>query len=98
VRKATRNYILALIMALLALFQAVSGFVLWLALPAGYMGGRGTDSTFLWSRGIWLNLHNWTAVALVVIVLVHVILHWGWVVRMTRSYFSQKSWSGGSNG
>jgi hypothetical protein len=28
-----RNYIIALVMALLALVQAVSGFVLWLALP-----------------------------------------------------------------
>jgi ABC-type dipeptide/oligopeptide/nickel transport system permease subunit len=93
VRKATRNYVLALLMALLALFQAVSGFVLWLVLPGGYMGGRGAAvgrGTFLWSRATWLNLHDWTAVALVVIVVVHVILHWGWIVRMTRSYFSQK--------
>ena len=91
-RKATRNYVLALIMALLALFQAVAGFVLWLVLPGGggYGGGRGAGGTFLWSRGIWLDLHNWVGVALVVIVVVHVILHWGWIVRMTRSYLSQK--------
>jgi hypothetical protein len=89
-RKVTRNYVLALIMALLALFQAVTGFVLWLALPGGYRGGRGVDGTFLWSRGTWLDLHNWTAVALVVIVVIHVILLWGWIVRMTRSYFRQK--------
>ena len=55
VRKATRNYVLALVMALLALFQAVAGFVLWLVLPRGegYMGGRGTavgGGTFLWDR------------------------------------------------
>jgi hypothetical protein len=87
-RKATRNYILALVMALLALFQAVSGFVLWMVLPrGGYMGGRGTDSAFLWPRDGWINIHDWTAVALVVIVLVHIILHRGWIVRMTRSYF-----------
>lgn len=61
-RKTTRNYVLAFIMALLALFQVVT----------------------------WLDLHNWTAVALTVIVLVHVILHWRWIVRMTGSYFSQK--------
>ena len=94
-RKATRNYVLALIMGLLALFEAVSGFVLWLVLPrgGGYMGGRGAgigEATFLWSRDTWTDLHNWVAVALVVIVLVHVILHWGWIVRMTKSYFSQK--------
>jgi hypothetical protein len=91
VRKSTRNYILALVMVLLALFQAVSGFVLWVVLPrGGYMGGRGADGTFLWSRDSWIDLHDWTAVALAVIVVIHVILHWGWIVRMTRSYFRPK--------
>jgi hypothetical protein len=61
-RKTTRNYVLALFMALLALFQVVT----------------------------WLDLHHWTAIALTVIVLVHVILQWGGIVRMTGSYFSQK--------
>jgi hypothetical protein len=93
VRKVTRNYLLALVMVLLALFQAVSGFVLWVVLPRGdgYQGGRGTaGGTFLWSRNEWINLHDWTAVALAVIVIVHIILHWGWIVRMTRSYFRPK--------
>jgi hypothetical protein len=91
-RKATRNYILALVMVLLALFQAVSGFILWLVLPrGGYQGGRGiAGGTFLWSRDSWMNIHDWTAVALVVIVVIHIILHWGWIVRMTRSYFKPK--------
>jgi hypothetical protein len=90
-RKATRNYLLALVMALLGLFQAVSGFVLWWVLPrGGYQGGRGSDGTFLWTRDSWINFHDWTAVALVIIVLVHVILHWRWIVWMTRSYFRPK--------
>ncbi len=89
-RKATRNYLLAFIMAVFALFQGITGFILWVVLPRGYMGGRGADSTFIWPRDSWIVLHDWTAVALVVIVLVHVILHWGWIVRMTRSYFRQK--------
>ena len=84
-RKATRNYLIALVMALLALAQAVSGFVLWLALPHS----RGGGGTFLWDRNSWINLHDWTAVALVVIVAIHIILHWGWIVRMTKSYFRQ---------
>ena len=90
-RKATRNYLLAMVMALLALCQAVSGFVLWVVLPrGGYMGGRGSDGTFLWTRDGWINIHDWTAVALVVIVVTHIILHWGWIVRMTKSYFRPK--------
>lgn len=90
-RKSTRNYIVDLIIFLLALFEVVSGFVLWLVLPRGrgYMGGRGeelvTEVTFLWSRDTWLDLHNWVAVALLVIVVIHLILHWRWIVHMTKT-------------
>jgi len=71
-------------MGLLALVQAVSGFVLWLALPSG---GRGT---FLWSRGVWLNMHSRSAIVLMILVIVHVILHWGWIVSMTKSCVGRK--------
>jgi len=90
-RKSRRNYIVDLIIFLLALFEVASGFVLWLVLPRGrgYMGGRGeglvTEATFLWSRDTWLDLHNWVAVALLVIVVLHLILHWRWIVHMTKT-------------
>lgn len=84
-RKATRNYLIALVMGLLGLIQMVSGFVLWLVLPHG---GRGGD-TFLWLRDVWLTMHNRAALLLAAIVIVHIILHWGWIVRMTKSYFKR---------
>jgi hypothetical protein len=42
-RKAMINYLVNLVMFVLLLFEAVSGFVLWLILPkgGGYMGGGG---------------------------------------------------------
>jgi hypothetical protein len=88
-RKATRNYVIAAVMGLLGLVQLVSGFVLWLALPCG--GGRGGgDGTFLFSRDVWLTMHNRAALLLAAIVIVHIILHWGWIVRMTKSYFGRE--------
>ena len=95
-RKPVRNYILAVIMALLALVQAVSGFVLWLVLPrgGGFRGGRGggfdTEATFLWSRDTWINVHDWVCVALLVMLVVHLILHWRWIVHMTKTVWAQK--------
>jgi cytochrome b subunit of formate dehydrogenase len=85
-RKATLNYLIALVMALMALVQVVSGFVLWLALPHGTRG----SATFLLSRDVWLTMHSRAAIALTVIVIVHIILHWSWIVRMTKSYFRRK--------
>jgi len=87
-RKATRNYILALILCLLGLFELVSSFILWRVLPIGgegYMGG-----TFLWERHIWIDVHGWVGVALVVVVVIHVILHWKWIVYMTKTLGGQK--------
>jgi hypothetical protein len=89
-RKATRNYIIAIVMGLLGLVQLVSGFVLWLALPCGGGRGGGGDGTFLLSRDVWLTMHNRAALVLAAIVIVHIILHWGWIVRMTKSYFRGK--------
>jgi hypothetical protein len=91
-RRSLRNYIVDIIMLLLAAFEAVSGFVLWLILPrgGGYQGGRGlTEATFLWSRDTWLDLHNWVAVALVVVVVLHLVLHWRWIVYMTRTFWGR---------
>ncbi len=93
--KATRNYIIGLVMFVLALLEVISGFVLWLVLPrgGGYAGGRGgsvAEATFLWSRNTWLGLHNWIAVALLVIVILHLALHWRWIVYMTRVFWTQK--------
>jgi hypothetical protein len=91
-KKWVQNYVLFIIMFLLALFQAVSGFLLWLVIPGGggYRGGRGvelTGSAFLWPRHTWINLHDWVAVALVVMVIIHLILHWKWILYTTKKSF-----------
>ena len=89
-RKATRNYILGVILFILALLQAVSGFILWFGLPRGEGQGRGggTATTF-WSlaRDTWIDIHDWVAMALVVIIIIHLVLHWKWITYMTKSYF-----------
>jgi len=74
VNKSSRNYVLDLIMGLLALALAVSAFVLWVVLPQGYFA----------ARLLWLSIHKWTGLALTVTVILHVLLHWRWLVRMTR--------------
>jgi len=109
VRKSIRNYIIGTIMFLLAAFEAVSGFVLWLVLPRGgegymggrggegYMGGRGGGSiaagTFLWPRDTWVDLHNWVGVALVVVVVLHLVLHRRWIVYTTKTFFRRQELS-----
>jgi hypothetical protein len=85
-----RTYLFSLVNALLVLglAEAVSGFVLWFALPSG-SGRRGLESAY-WglSRHSWISIHDWVAIALTAIVIIHLLSHWKWVVNMGRLFFS----------
>jgi cytochrome b561 len=81
-----KHYILFVILLLLGFIQVISGFLLWLVIPGGHRGfGIGqVTGDLLWSRYTWIEIHDWTAVALVVVVIIHIILHWKWIVYMTK--------------
>ncbi|MDD5287610.1 MAG: DUF4405 domain-containing protein [Dehalococcoidales bacterium] len=87
-RKQTLNYLVNLSFFLTMLFETVSGFILWLVLPRG-VGKRGvvTEERFIWDRDVWIDLHDWFAVALLVVFILHLILHWKWIVYMTKKVF-----------
>jgi len=96
--KAKTYFVLAVSMALLGLAEAISGFVLWLGFPSGGGGGGGRGWSGGWGGGgeltywaiskhTWIGIHDWVAVALIVLVIIHVILHWKWIVRMVKSLF-----------
>ena len=85
--KAKTNFVLDAVIALAGLGQAISGFILWLVLPSGgYQGGRGEDTlrVFIFEREAWKDLHAWLAVTMVAGVVLHVALHWDWIVCMAR--------------
>ncbi len=76
-------------LALTGLAETISGFVLWLALPS-HAGRRGLESSY-WglTRQTWIGIHDWVAIALVVVVIIHLILHWKWVLRIIKQIFAQ---------
>lgn len=90
--RASLLYWTALAALLAFLLQVVSGFALWLAFTEGPVGGRGAarglargQEEFLGlSRHDWLDLHDWTAVALMTILALHLLLNWRWVVSVTE--------------
>ncbi len=88
-KKSIYLFSLVTIMLLGGLVEAVSGFVLWFALPSG--GGRGRLDLTYWglTRHTWLDLHDWAAIALMVIVIIHLAIHWKWMFRMSRNLVSQ---------
>ena len=50
-------------------------------------GGQGTGQLAFWdlTKHTWIDIHDWVAVALTVLVVSHVVLHWKWIVRMAKS-------------
>ena len=79
---------------------------MWFVLPRG-MGQHGSSYCSQWGQGlagnwvtvlgwpryIWIEIHNWASVALLVVILLHIIFHWGWIVETTkrvRSYIGKR--------
>jgi hypothetical protein len=87
-KKGTYLFSMVGLLALGSLAEAISGFILWFALPSG--GGRGRlELTSLGlTRHTWVDIHDWAAIALTVLVIVHFILHWKWVVQMCKRIFT----------
>lgn len=84
-RKSSMHYILDAIEGLILLLVIISGFILWLALPEGSQA----DKIFIFTRSIWINIHRWLAVGLIIFFSTHIITHWTWISYMTRSYFKK---------
>ncbi|MGQ9568612.1 MAG: DUF4405 domain-containing protein [Anaerolineae bacterium] len=79
------------------LVSGASGLVLWLAGPAGFQGGRNPHYYNLalgLSRGTWNDLHGWASLAMAAGVLVHLALHWSWIVRVTRRMLERPAQKG----
>jgi hypothetical protein len=74
-----------------AILAAISG-IYFLFLPSGgYQGGRNPlyNIQILFSRGTWDDLHTWGGVAMILAAIIHLAIHWQWVVSMTRRIWNE---------
>jgi hypothetical protein len=81
-RKNTVNFLVDLATLLAILAMTGTGLILKYSLPPG-SGGRGL---VLWGLGRhdWGGIHFWIAVGLGLLLVVHLVLHWPWVVATFR--------------
>ena len=86
--KTRLNYVLDAVIGVAGLLSAGTGFVFLLMGSGGYEGGRNPNfATALLgiSRGTWSDLHLWSSVLMIAGVIVHLALHWQWVVCVTKA-------------
>ena len=68
---------------------AVSGIYFLFAPSGGYQGGNnpGWEINLLFSRTTWDLIHTWSGVAMIGFGVVHLWIHWRWVVNVTKRFF-----------
>ena len=76
-------------LAIFAAFMAtaVTGLLLWLIIPAGQ--GNGATVLFGLTRREWVDVHNWVGLAMLLGVIIHLGLHWPWIVCVTSRFFGR---------
>jgi len=97
-KRTTLNFIIDLVAFLDLLGLAFTGFIMKYILPPGsggygrgFRGGRGPAEEIksLWSmtRHEWGGIHFYLAVIFAVLMVLHIILHWGWIKAYFKSLF-----------
>ena len=81
-----RNWWIDVVLFGSALIAALSGLYFLYLPTGGYQGGRNPtyNIQILFSRHTWSDLHMWGGVVMIAIAIIHLTLHWSWVVNMTR--------------
>ena len=87
ISKAKINFWTDVVIGLAFVIAAVSGIVLLFAPSGGYQGGRNVhyeQTILLLGHHTWDTLHTWGSIAMIAGVFVHLVLHWKWMVCMTK--------------
>ncbi|MEJ2011353.1 MAG: DUF4405 domain-containing protein [Anaerolineales bacterium] len=92
------NWLLDLAVFSSALLASLSGIYFLYFTSGGYQGGRNAlyGVTLWFARSTWSDLHIWGGVVMVLMVTIHLIYHWNWVVAMSNKLL--KSVTKGSSG
>lgn len=88
-KRNTVNYLTDLATFVALLCVALTGLLLKFVLPPG--SSRGGLSLLGLGRHDWGEIHFWSTVALGVVLLLHIAMHWSWVCGTTKRLLTRKS-------
>ena len=87
-RRATVNFVIDAMAFLAFVCLTVTGVLLKYA-PRGRGGGpHGSGDWLGVSHEVWSDIHFVASIVFVVLILVHIILHWSWVKTSVKSMFA----------
>ena len=87
ISRTSVNLLVDLAAAALFLGMMATGYILWFTLPPGT-----NKSLSLWqlTRHEWGTVHAWISFGLIGALLLHLVLHWQWVVSVVRKRFGAR--------
>jgi hypothetical protein len=101
IKRNTKNYInyfFDFILLFSLAFNLFSSYILWFVIPGGWglhgysnclnygYGYGNMYPVFGYVRSQWIDIHNWASVILLTIILLHIILHWKWIVKTFKNF------------
>ena len=80
------NYIIDFLALVSFAIVTLSGLAIKFFMPSGIRQGRLQEFMGI-QKGIWSEIHDWFGIAFVILVVIHFIFHWDWIVCMTKNIF-----------
>ena len=81
--RAFRLWIVNVVSFILFILLSVTGLINWVILPKGYGATRGF---LVGLRHVLIEIHEWTALLFMVIIIIHIILHWAYIKNNLKKY------------
>ena len=81
--RSSKLWIVNVISFILFIILFSTGLLNWLVLPRGYEA-RGSFSVSL--RHFFIALHEWAALVFMVVIAVHIVLHWTYIKSNLKKY------------
>jgi cytochrome b subunit of formate dehydrogenase len=83
------NYYVDILLTILFIIVAITGFVLYLAIPDGVQRGRYQEFIGI-TKATWTLIHNKSSILFTLFTALHFILHKNWMCCMTGNLFKRK--------
>jgi hypothetical protein len=83
------------LMALLTILGigVLGSSIYFLIFPNGYQGGRNPyyESIILFDRNTWDAIHLWMGLGMILVLLIHITVHWDWIFMIIKRSLRSKS-------
>ncbi|MEM3405412.1 MAG: DUF4405 domain-containing protein [Candidatus Pacearchaeota archaeon] len=89
--KIKLNYIIDFLMGIFFIITFITALVIFFFFSCGM--NYGDHKIFLGiKKRVLLNFHNYSVIIFFILVIIHFILHWKWIVCMTKNIFYKKNY------